>query len=177
MNICLKTSPILQFGDVSFHVCLCLHYVGGTLIGTVLQYVSLLCFPSVREWPNHPVITSRWSRRTRGRETESSYDCTSFSAPVEVPRSFSSSVCMELSSCCRIISWNWAIPPLATPLLRPRRARRGGDGGTWFLTVVTYLNFYISWILRMIPVSNSAPFIYSHQSPASFFLGQVKSTP
>ena len=40
----------------------------------------------------------------------------------------------------------------------------GGTWGTWFLTVVTYLNSYISWILRMITVSNSALFIYSNQT-------------
>ena len=44
---------------------------------------------------------------------------TSFSAPVAVSSSISSSVCMELSSCCRITSWNSAIPPLAKPLVRP----------------------------------------------------------
>lgn len=53
---------------------------------------------------------------------------TSFSGPVAVFSSFSSSLCIELSSCCRIISWNWAIPLSVSPLPRPGQDRED-DGG------------------------------------------------
>lgn len=64
----------------------------------------------------------------RGRGGDRRSWSTSLSAPVVVSSSFSSSSCMELSSCCRIISWNWAIPLFATPLLRPGGEDRDGLG-------------------------------------------------
>lgn len=71
--------------------------------------------------------------------------CTSFSAPDAVCRSCSSSMSIELSSCCTMTSWNWAILLLATPLLSSR-GKRGGS-----FTYFTY---------------KKTLFIYCHQQPS-----------
>lgn len=119
----------------------------GTLTGTLPHYVSILCFPCVCQWHNQMLNHNQmvWGK-TGGRGTERVCWCTSFSVPVVVSSSFSSSVCMELSSCCRIISWNWAIPFSAPPLLRPGQARWWKICGRKFYAVSTYLNPSMFWM-------------------------------
>lgn len=88
-----------------------------------VAWVSFVPFPPVYVWREHNLnhdqmageIQRVWGQRCNER--------TSFSGPVAVFSSFLSSLCIEISSCCRIISWNWAIPRSVSPLPRPGQGR------------------------------------------------------
>lgn len=101
---------------MTYIVC---EHVGGTLLTLCYSMCHFCVFPVFSFDPTTLLTTTRWFETQIRNSDEGTSKRTSFSAPVVVPSSFSNSVCMELSSCCRIISWNCAIPPFGAPLHRP----------------------------------------------------------
>lgn len=139
---------------MTYALCMrvCKH-VGGTLIGTVLQYVSLhLCFPSV--WPNHPLNHIQMV----GRGTEGGRQIEYVSVPLSLRLCWCpavSPVRCAWSSPAAAASFPGTEPFLCRPLLySDLDGRMTGMEGRRFNAVATYLILTYYVLLRRIPDSN-----------------------